>query len=74
MDMKRRENVRICIERNNLFYAGPRVERFDLRSLITKPLIIRLDEQSRLSPLKPGGRRSEKAGLEGRKDVCIVVQ
>ncbi len=29
---------------------------------------------SRLSRLKFGGRRSEKAGLEGRKDVCIVVQ
>ncbi len=26
------------------------------------------------SRIKPGGRRSEKAGLEGRKDVCIVVQ
>ncbi len=27
-----------------------------------------------MSRLKPGGRRSEKAGLEGRKDVCIVAQ
>ncbi len=26
-----------------------------------------------LSRLKPGGRRSEKAALEGRKDVCILV-
>ncbi len=29
---------------------------------------------AKLSRLKPGGRRSEKAGLAGRKDVRIVVQ
>ncbi len=29
---------------------------------------------AKLSRLKPGGRRSEKAGLEGRRDVCILVQ
>ncbi len=28
---------------------------------------------AKLSRLKPGGRRSEKAGLEERKDVCILV-
>ncbi len=32
-----------------------------------------LKSQWRLSRLKPGGRRSEKAGLEGRKAVCILV-
>ncbi len=29
---------------------------------------------AKLSRLKPGGRRSEKAGLEERIEVCIVVQ
>ncbi len=28
---------------------------------------------SQLSRLKPGGRRSEKAGLEGGETVCILV-
>ncbi len=28
---------------------------------------------AKLSRLKPGGRGSEKAGLEGRIEVCIVV-
>ncbi len=27
-----------------------------------------------MSRLKPGVRRREKAGLEGRKEVCILVQ
>ncbi len=46
----------------------------DQPSALENHMLFRAEDRSSLSRLKPRGRRSEKAGLEGRKEVCIAVQ